>query len=228
MAPKTLTAFRLDAELVDTLDQTARRLSLQSGDLCGPMWSRTDVLRYLVRQALDQLEAGRGDDPEPTLPRRKRPAGADWVKPKDEKRAVALVPKIAKLPGPKATGALTREGVLRLALLRGLEELEQEASKGAKPTPSSVPAHEASGETWRLESLLPEEDEVLARGLDEASAQLGDEPGGKGGKWDRAKAMRYLVWQGLARMGITHDSLASSRKKGPARVVAKGGRKKRR
>lgn len=226
MAPKTLTAFRLDAELVDTLDQTARRLSLQSGDLCGPMWSRTDVLRYLVRQALDQLEAGRGDDPSSTLPRRKRSSAADWVKSKDEKRAEALVPKVAKLPGPKATGTVTRGDVLRLALLRGLDELEQETGKGAKPTPS--PARAASGEPWRLDSLLPEEDDILARGLDEAAAQLGDEPGGKGTTWDRAKAMRYLVWQGLARMGITYDSLTARRKKGSALAATRRARKRRR
>lgn len=224
MAPKTLTAFRLDAELVNTLDQTARRLSLQSGDVYGPSWSRTDVLRYLIRQALDQLKAGQGA-PEPAPPRLKRTSAADWVKPKDEKRAEALVPKVAKLPGPKATGTVTREGVLRLALLRGLEELEQETGKTIRAS-SSTP--DAPGEAWRLESLLPEEDDVLARGLDEAAVQLGDEPGGKGGKWDRAKTMRYFVWQGLARMGITYDSLTARRKKEPAPAATRRGRKRRR
>jgi len=225
LAPKILTAFRLDAELIDTLDQTAERLSLKSGDGYGPSWNRTDALRYLIRQGLDQLRAGReaSDTPLPrTLPRL---AAADWVKAMEEKRADALIRKVSEFPGAKVKGEVTRESVLRLALLRGLEQLEQETGKRAHDTPS--PSREAPREAWQLECLLPEKDDILARGLDEASAQLGDEPGGKSAKWDRAKTMRYFVWQGLARMGITYESLTIRRKKGSTAAASRG-RKKRR
>jgi len=48
-------------------------------------------------------------------------------------RADALIPALSHLASGRASGTLVRSEVLRLALLRGLEALEQEALAGDDP-----------------------------------------------------------------------------------------------
>jgi len=52
-------------------------------------------------------------------------------------RADALVPFVASKPEFQAIGRVTRASVLRLAMLRGLAELEAEGGKGTKPRKKS-------------------------------------------------------------------------------------------
>jgi hypothetical protein len=51
-------------------------------------------------------------------------------------RADALIPAVAALPSSQAQGSIVRSDVLRLALSRGLDELEREYGAASLKSPS--------------------------------------------------------------------------------------------